>query len=95
MGRELCRLELPGASVIIRNGWFTLRRQLKVPVFPISICENERRLHVTVHPPLPEVVDDQAADLEGCRDALTGIFADYVARHPEQCRYLAFPPWES
>lgn len=95
LGRELFRLDLPGQAAVIRQGWFTLRRQLAVPVLPITICQNGPWLDVTVHPPLPEMTGDEGADREACRVVLTQIFTDYVRRYPEQCRYLAFPPWET
>jgi lauroyl/myristoyl acyltransferase len=93
-GREAFRIDLPGRPMIVRGGWLALRRQLRVPVFPVLARAEGRRRVVTIHPPLPPVQRDAAADVAHCRDALAPLLADYVGRYPTQCRYLAFPPWK-
>jgi lauroyl/myristoyl acyltransferase len=92
-GREAFRIELPGGSQIIRSGWLTLRRQLRVPTLPVFAHLRGRERVIEIHPPLPAIDDDEARDVEACRRALTPIIGAYVRAHPEQCRYLAFPPW--
>jgi hypothetical protein len=91
LGREAFRIELAGAPLIVRTGWLALRRVARVPTLPVLSYESggERVLHV--HPPLPQVDDDLAADTEACRRALTPILEDYVQRFPAQCRWLAIP----
>jgi hypothetical protein len=93
-GREAFTLDLPGAPLTVRAGWFSLRRQTRVPTFPVLAHSEGRRRVVVIHPALPPVADDEAADREACRAALTPVVADYVRRFPEQCRYLVFPPWD-
>lgn len=94
LGAEVFRIDLPGFAPIIRSGWFTLRRQLKIPTLPMLLHEGEggRRV-VTIFPPLPDVAEDAGRDAEACREALTPLLRDYVRQYPAQCRYLAFPPW--
>jgi lauroyl/myristoyl acyltransferase len=92
-GEAQFSLDLPGASHAIRSGWFTLRRALKVPVFPVLTHEERGRRIVTVHAPLPMPDNEIAADAEMCRVRLTDLVREYVRRYPTQCRYLAFPPW--
>ncbi|MBS1818482.1 MAG: hypothetical protein JSU08_11165 [Acidobacteria bacterium] len=94
VGRELFRLPLPGYAPIVRAGWFTLRRQLRVPVLPMLMHEEGSRRVVTIHRPLPPSVGDERADAAACQAVLTEILGAYVREHPEQCRYLAFPPWD-
>ena len=36
---------------------------------------------------------DRAQDAAQCRAALTPLVESYVRRSPDQCRYLALPPW--
>lgn len=94
-GAELCRLPLPGFAPVLRSGWFALRRQLRLRTLPVLIHEEGAQRIVTIHPPLPAPVADEAADRDACRNVLTAVLGDYVRRHPSQCRYLAFPRWPS
>ena len=91
-GTELCRLDVPGGP-IVRTGWFRLRRMLACPVYPVLAERRGGRTTLVVHPALPAVVDDEAADLEACRRSLSQLVGQFVAEHPDQCRYLAFPDW--
>jgi lauroyl/myristoyl acyltransferase len=93
LGATQFTLEVPGAAPAIRVGWFSLRRTLKVPAFPLFIHEEGERRIVTVHPALPPPDPDAARDAEICRSRLTTLVGDYVRQYPTQCRYLAFPPW--
>jgi lauroyl/myristoyl acyltransferase len=93
-GREAFRIEVPGRDLVVRVGWLMLRRFTRAPVHPVlSYREGGRRV-IVVHPPLPVPEGDPANDAEVCRAALTPLIQAYVAAHPEQCRYLAFPRWE-
>ncbi len=92
-GREAFRIDLPGNPLVVRTGWLALRRQTRVPTVPVFMHEESGRRVIELHPPLPAVQPDAAADAEACRAALTPIVADYVQRFPAQCRWLAFPPW--
>lgn len=93
-GREAFRIELPGGPLILRGGWLAFRRQLQVPVFPVLARAEGRRRVITVHQALPPVHPDAVCDIARCREALTPLLAEYVRRHPAQCRYLAFAPWK-
>jgi hypothetical protein len=66
-----------------------------VPTLPVLIHEEHGRRIITVHPPLPDVDPDEVLDLEACREALTSLMRAYMRQVPEQCRYLAFPPWDA
>lgn len=92
-GGELFRLDLPGYTPVIKTGWFTLRRQLRLRTLPVLAHEEGTQRIVTVYPPLPAPTGDEAADRTACRDVLTTLLRDYVRQHPAQCRYLAFPRW--
>lgn len=93
-GRVLCRIPLAGAPLTVRAGWFAVRRQLRVPTLPVLTYAEGRNRVVEVHPPLPAPVDDETRDIEACHAALAPLLGAYVRAHPEQCRYLAFPPWD-
>lgn len=93
LGREAFRLPLPGMPLIVRAGWLSLRRQTRVPTFPVLAHEEAGRRVIVIFPPLPAPVDDPVADAEACRAALTPLVAEYVRRFPTQCRYLVFPRW--
>lgn len=92
-GREAFQIDLAGNPLVVRTGWMALRRQTRVPTLPIFMHEAGGRRVIEVHPPLPAVDPDPAADADACRAALAPIVADYVRRFPAQCRWLAFPPW--
>ncbi len=94
-GAELFRLDLPGYAPIIRSGWFTMRRQLRLRTIPVLAHEEGTQRVVTIYPPLPPPVGDDEADKVACRAVLTTVVGDYVRRYPSQCRYLAFPRWPS
>lgn len=94
-GGELFRLDLPGFAPVVRTGWFTLRRQLRLRTIPVLVHEEGRQRVVTIHPPLPAPTGDDEADKAACRRVLTSVLGDYVRRFPSQCRYLAFPRWPS
>jgi lauroyl/myristoyl acyltransferase len=87
-GREAFRVPLPGGALVIRSGWFVLRRQCRLPVLPV-LTHLEGRTHVIeIHPPLPSATSDAAADLEASRAVLTPLLVGYVRRFPEQCPRL-------
>ncbi len=86
VGGELFAMPLPGGGrLVIRAGWWVLRRRTAVPVFPVLCHQEGRRIVVVVHPPLPPVGADAAEDLAVCRAALSALIADYVQRFPAQC----------
>jgi lauroyl/myristoyl acyltransferase len=92
-GREAFRLDLPGAPLIVRTGWFALRRQTGVPILPVFAHRDGKGHVIVVHPPLPPPDRDPARDLAACRAILAPLVAAYVRRFPAQCRYLALAPW--
>jgi lauroyl/myristoyl acyltransferase len=94
-GREAFQIDVPGRALVVRAGWLTLRRLTGVPVLPVFAWYEGRRRVIAVHRPLPAPVQDAVSDAESCRDVLTPLVREYVAKYPEQCRYLAFPPWAS
>ena len=91
-GRELFGIDLPGARLSVRPGWYALRRA-GATVLPIQSALVDGRPTLRILPPLPPVLPSQADDLRLCQELLTGHVADYVRRHPAQCRWLAMPRW--
>jgi lauroyl/myristoyl acyltransferase len=89
LGTEVARVPLPGRDLILRAGWFVLRRSTGVPTLPLLTHSEGRRIVVTIHPPLPAPHQDRGMDLAACRDALAAILQDYVRRFPGQCSSLA------
>jgi lauroyl/myristoyl acyltransferase len=88
-GTEAFRIALPGRDMVIRAGWFTLRRRTGATTLPVLVRQEGRQVVVTVHPPLPPPELDPAADQRACRAALSPLIADYLRRYPEQCYNLA------
>jgi lauroyl/myristoyl acyltransferase len=84
-GREAFRVPLPGAPMVVRAGWLTLREHTGATVLPV-LAHREGSSHiVTIHPPLP-------ADLVASAETLGRLLEEYTRRFPEQCYRLAFPP---
>jgi lauroyl/myristoyl acyltransferase len=77
-----------GEQLVIRAGWWVLRRQTGAPVLPVLTRWSGSRVVVTVCPPLPPPVADPTADLLACRNALEPILQDYARRFPDQCLAL-------
>jgi lauroyl/myristoyl acyltransferase len=94
-GREAFRIELPGGPLILRTGWWSLRRHTNVPTLPVLAHRDGPRRVITIYPPLPPCDNDAERDVAQCRAALEPIIDSYVRRFPEQCRYLALPPWDT
>ncbi len=94
-GREAFQVQLPGGPLAVRTGWLALRRHAGVPTLPVFVHREGRRRVIVVHPALPEADADAARDAEVCREVLTPLVREYVARYPTQCRYLALPRWRS
>lgn len=92
LGRTLCAIPVTGGEIVLRQGWMLLRRQTGVPVLPLLNHMEGRRRVIVVHPPLPPLEPDPARDLEACRAVLEPLLAEYVREHPEQCRYVVYPP---
>ncbi len=92
-GRDLFRIALPGAALRVRAGWFSVRRQTRVPTLPVFMYAEGRNRVVQIHPALPPPAEDETTDREACRTALTPLVSAFVRAHPEQCRYLVFPEW--
>ena len=92
VGRELFRIALPGCDLVVRAGWLSLCRQTGARVVPVTARLDGRVQVITIHPPLPAVGPDPEAHLAACRDILTQLVEQYVARWPGQCPVLVFPP---
>lgn len=92
-GREAFRLDLPGGPLIVRSGWLTLRRLTRAPTLPVFGHRDGSRNVVVVHPPLPPPAADPVRDAAMCRAVLAPLVERFVREFPEQCRYLALPPW--
>ena len=93
-GREAFAIDLPGEPLVVRQGWLALRHAARVPTLPVfSHRAPAGHRVITIHPPLPPIVDDAARDAEQCREVLGPLVADYIRRHPEQCRWVAMPRW--
>jgi lauroyl/myristoyl acyltransferase len=88
-GVEAFHIPLPGRDMVVRAGWFALRRLTGATTLPLLAHRDGQRVVVTVHPPLPAPDPDPAVDTAACRSALLPILADYVRRYPEQCHALA------
>lgn len=91
-GREAFRIPLPAGVLVIRSGWWTLRRLTRAMTLPILAHREGRRLIVRIHAPLPDPVDDPNADRAACLAALTPLIEEQVRRAPEQCAALATWP---
>jgi lauroyl/myristoyl acyltransferase len=90
-GKEAFKIQLPGARLSVRSGWFSLRRLTHAVVLPVLTHLEGRTQVVTVHPPLPAPAPSDSSDLSACREALGHVLAAYVHRFPGQCHSLAFP----
>jgi len=91
-GREAFRVPVPGGPVVVRSGWLALRRHTGAQVLPVLTHMEDRTQVVTIHPPLPPLDQDLAADQRACREVLGALLEGHVRRFPEQCYTLAFPP---
>ena len=89
-GRVAFRVSLPGRSIAIRAGWFTLRRDTGAVTLPVLTHWEPAKVVVTIHPPLPRPVRDVAKDADACQEPLSRILIDYARRFPEQCLSFAF-----
>jgi lauroyl/myristoyl acyltransferase len=85
VGRVLFELPLPGRPLVVRGGWFALRRTTGLPTLPVLGHWERRRWVVTIHPALPAPGPDENRDREQCREALIGLLTPFVSRYPEQC----------
>jgi lauroyl/myristoyl acyltransferase len=92
-GREAFRLDLPGGPLVVRGGWLALRRLTGVATLPVLAHRDGRRHVIVVHPALPPPAADPVRDAAMCRAALAPLVERFVREFPEQCRYLALPPW--
>jgi lauroyl/myristoyl acyltransferase len=91
-GREAFRISLPAGALVVRSGWWTLRRLTRATTLPILARREGRRLVVAIHAPLPEPADDPGEDLRACRASLAPLVAELVRRAPAQCEVLATWP---
>jgi len=89
VGHELCRVPVRGADIILRRGWFALRRMTGATTLPVLSHWQRHRRVIEIGPPLPPPCDDAERDMSECRASLTPFLTDYVDRHPEQCPLLA------
>jgi lauroyl/myristoyl acyltransferase len=88
-GSEAFRIDLPGRDMVIRAGWFALRRRTGATTLPVLVRRDGPRIVVTIHPPLPPPDPDPVVDRNACRAVLAQLLADYLGRYPEQCYRLA------
>lgn len=91
-GRVEFSIGLPGRTLAVRSGWFTLRRLTGAPTLPVLLHWNGSRRVVRVHPPLPPPDADVERDRLACQSQLTDIVRAYVGAYPEQCLSLALWP---
>lgn len=94
LGREVFRIPLPAGTLVVRSGWWTLRRLTGAATLPVLARSERGRLVVRVHAPLPDPVDDAAADRAACLGVLTGLIHDQIRRAPAECAALASWPEE-
>jgi lauroyl/myristoyl acyltransferase len=88
-GREAFRIPLPAGTLVVRSGWWTLRRLTRATTLPILARREGRRFAVKVHPALPEPTDEPGEDLRACHAALVPLVDELVRRVPAQCEALA------
>jgi hypothetical protein len=88
-GVDAFRIGLPVLPLILRTGWFVLRRSTRATTLPILSRRDGRWVVVTVHPPLPAPVAGLGDDIAACRAHLTPLLEDYGRRFPEQCFSIA------
>ena len=89
LGAEVFRLTVPGKDVVMRAGWFTMRRLSGAVTLPVLSHLHGRQRVLEVFPPLPAPVRDVEADRETCRMHLMPIVSAYVRARPAQCLSLA------
>jgi lauroyl/myristoyl acyltransferase len=78
-------IPLAGEQLVVRKGWWALRRQTGAGVLPVLTRLAGGRVVVTLHPPLPPPDPDDEADLAACRAALEPLVVTYARRFPDQC----------
>ena len=88
-GRVEFLMPLPGRTVAVRSGWFTLRRLTGAPTFLILQHRDGDSRVIRVHDALPHPVADVQRDREACQAYLSGALREYIAAYPEQCTTLA------
>lgn len=91
-GREAFRIALPAGVLVVRSGWWTLRRLTRATTLPVLARREGHRLIVEVHAPLPDPADDPGEDLLACHAALAPLVRELVRRAPEHCEVLASWP---
>ena len=84
-GRELFRVPLARGSLVVRAGWWLLRRQTEAVTLPVLAHQERSSVVVTVHQALPPLIGDPEEDLARCRAMLEPLVQDFVRRYPEQC----------
>jgi hypothetical protein len=84
-GRELFRVPLARGSLVVRAGWWLLRRQTQAVTLPVLAHQEGPSVVVTVHQALPPAIGDPEADLARCRALLEPLVQNFVRSHPEQC----------
>jgi hypothetical protein len=87
-GRELFRIGLPVGALVVRSGWWTLRRLTGAPALPILAHREGRRVVVRIMPALSAPLDDPAEDLRVCQATLASLVADHVRRFADQSASL-------
>jgi hypothetical protein len=91
-GRERFRVPIPGGAVSIKSGWWVLRKDTGASVLPVLHHLEGRTQVVTVHPPLPEPVDE-AQDIAACGLVLARLLDEHLRRVPGQGVGYALGVW--
>ena len=89
-GRELFRIGVPGGEIVIRAGWWFLRRLTGAETIPILAHRDRSGLVAVVHPPLPPSLPDAIEDAHMCEAVLAPLIRRYVETFPDQCIMAAF-----
>jgi lauroyl/myristoyl acyltransferase len=88
-GREAFRIPVPAGEVVVRAGWWALRRHTGAAVLPVLVHREGSRVVATVHPPLPAPRADPEVDLAACRAVLVDLLDRHLRRVPVQGLGLA------
>ena len=84
----------PGGPMIVRAGWLALRQLTHAPTFPVLSHREGARQVIVIHPALPPPASRPRA---GRGPVPARARSRWSSRScggfPEQCRYLALPPW--
>ncbi len=91
-GAAAFRIPLPGGPLVIRSGWFVLRRHTGATTLPVLAHRDGRHRVITIHPPLPAPLIDPDEDRAACREVLALRLDSYLRQFPAQCRATLWRP---